>query len=166
MAMTFKDWMLQAEESELMKVASALKTSLENQINNSITPLFHKVAEELTEQVQKNIGAHVEAQQANEVTKLNAQGQVNDMVLPETGKTIDKNQLKEALEEAILANNPKGLAQVIAGVLQVAGEDAASNAISVARTILQDALVSGKLEKDQIQVLAQAFTVFEGGENE
>lgn len=169
MPMTFKEFLLQADEAELVKFASSLKSSFENYVTIAALPLMQKLAEEATEQVARqaieqvtqNIGAYVEGQQANEISKLQQQGAVNDMVLPETCKTISKKDLQEALEEAILANNPKSLAQVISGVLQAGGEEAATNAISVARTILQDALVSGKLDKDQIGVLAQAFSVFE-----
>jgi hypothetical protein len=169
MTMTFKEFLLQADEQELVKLANSLKLGFESHVTNAIVPLFTKFAEEATEQVAKevteqvtqNMGAYTEGQQANEIAKLDAQGKVNDMVLPETGRTISKNELKEALEEAILANNPKALAQVISGVLQAAGEDSAMNAISVARMILQDALVSGKLDKDQISTLSQAFSVFE-----
>ena len=170
MTMTFKEFLVQADEQELVKLASALKTSFESHVTSAVIPFMQKFAEEtaeqaaqqVTDQVTQNIGAYVEGQQANEISKLNAQGQVNDMVLPETGKTISKNELKEALEESILTNNPKSLAQVISGVLQAGGEESALNAISVARTVLQDALVSGKLDKDQIAVLSQAFSVFEG----
>lgn len=172
MSITFKEFLQQADEAELVKLASALKTSYESRITAAVMPLFEKFAEEVAENaaqqavetVTQNIGAYVSGQQDHEIGKLNAQAPVNDIVLPETGKTINKNELKEALEESILANNPKALAQVISGVMQVGGEDAANNAISVARTILQDTLVSGKLDKDQIGVLAQAFSVFEGGE--
>ena len=38
--------------------------------------------------------------------------------------------------------------------------------LSVARTVMQDALVSGKLDKEAIGTLAQAFSVFEGQEQE
>jgi hypothetical protein len=170
MSMTFKEFLLQADEGELVKLASALKSSYESYTTSAILPFLQKFAEEATEQVAQqvtdqvtqNIGAYVAGQQANEIGKLNAQGQVNDMVLPETGRTISKNDLQEALEEAILSNNPKAVAQVISGVLQAGGEESATNAISVARTIMQDALVSGKLNKEQIGTLAQAFSVFEG----
>lgn len=169
MPMTFKDFLLQADEAELVKLASSLKSSFEGYITSAALPLMQKLAEEaaeqtaqnVTEQVTQNIGAYVQGQQANEIGKLNQQGAVNDMVLSETGRTISRNELKEALEESILANNPKALAQVISGVMQAGGEDSAMNAISLARTILQDALVGGKLDKDQIAVLAQAFSVFE-----
>lgn len=170
MSMTFKEFLLQADEVELVKLATALKSSYESYTTSAILPLLQKFAEEATEQVAQqvtdqvtqNIGAYVAGQQANEISKLNAQGQVNDMTLPEAGRTINKNELREALEETILSNNPKSLAQVISSVMQVGGEESAVNAISVARTIMQDALVSGKLNKDQIGVLAQAFSVFEG----
>ena len=170
MTMTFKEFLLQANETELVKLASALKESFEGYVTMAALPLMQKLAEEaaeqtaqqVTQQVTQNIGAYVEGQQANEISKLNAQANVNDMVLPESGRTISKNELQEALEEAILSNNPKALAQVISGVLQAGGEESAMNAISLSRTILQDALVSGKLDKDQIATLAQAFSVFEG----
>ena len=169
MTMTFKEFLLQADEPELVKLANALKTSFESYVVSAALPLMQKLAEEaaeqtaqqVTDQVTQNIGAYVQGQQANEIAKLNAQANVNDMALPERGRTIDKNDLIEALEECILSNNPKSLAQVISGVLQASGEESAENAISVARTILQDALVSGKLDKDQIAGLAQAFSVFE-----
>ena len=174
MSMTFKEFLLQADENELVKLASSLKVSFESYTTSAVLPLMQKMAEEATEQVAQqvtdqvtqNIGAYVQGQQANEIGKLNAQGQVNDMVLPETGRTSSKNDLREALEEAILSNNPKALAQVVSGVMQAGGEESATNAISVARTIMQDALVSGKLDKDQIAVLAQAFSVFDGADNE
>jgi primosomal replication protein N len=167
--MTFKEFLLQADQGELVKLASALKGSFESHVTRAVLPLMQKLAEEsseqvaqqVTEQVTQNIKAYTAGQQANEIDKLKAQANVNDMVLPETGRTISKNDLNEALEEAILANNPKALAQVISGVLQAGGEESASNAISLARTILQDALVSGKLDKEKIQNLAQAFSVFE-----
>jgi hypothetical protein len=170
MTMTFKEFLLQADEGELVKLATSLKTSFESYVTSAALPLMQKLAEEaaeqtaqqVTDQVTQNIGAYVQGQQAHEIAKLNAQANVNDMVLPETGRLINKKDLTEALEESILANNPKALAQVISGVLQAGGEDAAMNAISVARTVLQDALVGGKLDKEQIAVLAQAFSVFEG----
>ena len=170
MTMTFKEFLLQADESELVKLASALKTSFESYVTGAVYPLMKKIAEDSAEETAKQvaetqtmpISALLEGQQANEIGKLNAQGQVNDMVLPETGRTINKNELQEALEEAILNNNPKALAQIIQGVLQAGGEDSANNAISVARTIMQDALVSGKLDKEKIATLAEAFSVFEG----
>jgi len=170
MTMTFKEFLVQADEAELIKLASSLKSSFENYVTSACLPIMVKLAEDaveqtaqqVTDQVTQNIGAYVQGQQAHEIAKLNDQANVNDMVLPETGRTISKNDLKEALEESILANNPKALAQVISGVLQAGGEDAAMNAISVARTVLQDALVGGKLDKEQIAVLAQAFSVFEG----
>ena len=169
MTMTFKAFLVQADESELVKLASSLKSSFESYVTSAALPLMQKLAEEasqqvaqqVTDQVTQNIGAYVEGQQAHEVGKLQQQANVNDMVLPETGRTISKNQMVEALEEAIISNNPKALAQVISGVLQAGGESSAMNAISVARTILQDALVSGKLDKEQIATLAQAFSVFE-----
>jgi hypothetical protein len=170
MTMTFKEFLLQADEGELIKLATSLKTSFESYVTSAALPLMQKLAEEaaeqtaqqVTNQVTQNIGAYVQGQQANEIAKLNAQADVNDIALPETGKLINKNDLTEALKESILANDPKALAQVINGVLQVGGEDAAMNAISIARTVLQDALISGKLNKEQIAVLAQAFSVFEG----
>jgi hypothetical protein len=168
--MTFKEFLLQADEPELVKLASALKTSFESYVTSAVFPLIKKMAEETPAAEAKEvadtettpIAAYVEGQQANEIGKLNAQAPVNDMLLPETGRTINKNELQEALEEAILSDNPKALAQIIQGVLQAGGEESANNAISVARTVMQDALVSGKLDKEKIGILAEAFSVFEG----
>jgi len=92
---------------------------------------------------------------------MKMQGNVNDMALPESKQTINRNDLHAALEEAILNGDPKALSQVISGVLQVAGEGAAENAISLARTILQDNLVSGKITKESLPIFAEAFSVME-----
>lgn len=160
-----------ASEQDIVKVAESIRKNMFAHYSHDLLPHIEKFAAEnegKKEEVKEPVNEAV-VEDPGVLTPVNTnkdpqfQGKTDDGMANEK-PTLDKAQLEAALKEAILTVNIKGLAQIIMGVREAFGDDMAGNAISVARQIMQDALVSGNLQKEQIAGLAQAFAAFEEGE--
>lgn len=154
--MNFTEFVKTASDEEIIKTAEALRLSLQNNLREAIIPVMEKLAEEIVEKIQ-------EGEQAAPPTAGVPQGASNIATAVPEG-SLDKNSMFQAIKEVIYTNNLQGLQQLITGVAQAHGENVAEVAISIARQIMQEGLVSGDLQKEQIAALAEAFKAFEGAE--
>jgi hypothetical protein len=152
-----------------MKVSDLEKIASEDgiiKLANAIRLGFSKLAEEADpETKQEDVEVAVAetpvvptTQNVNRSADL--QGKTDEIQQPDQ-PTVDKKELEAAITEAISTMNVGGLGKIIASLKETVGDEVASNAISIARQVMQDLVVSGQLDKEQVAGLAQAFVAAE-----
>ena len=159
--MKFIDFVKTASDDELIKTAEAFRLGLQNNLRAAIIPVMEKIAEQIHETAsvkEEKAPTEEEAAMAAEMAPSAGipQGESNIATAVPEG-SLDKNAMKEAIKETIYTNNLNGLKQIVEGVAQAHGEEMAEAAISIARQIMQEGLVAGDLQKEQIAALAEAF---------
>ncbi len=166
--MKFVEFVKTASDEELIKTAESLRLSLERTVQDSIIPVMEKLAEQVQEQMKKEPETpskeEAEAAAAMAPTPGVPQGNSNIQVAA-SQNVLDKNAMNEAIKEVIYTNNIPGLQKIVQGVAQAHGPELAEAAISMARQIMQDGLVAGDLQPEQLAALAEAFKAFDGATN-
>lgn len=154
MGMDFRSWIAQADEGEIMKVASALQLNFQHNLNVALEPFLEKKSEEEKKETSASQEEAAAAQMAAEPPAGTTLDQ-NPIAAPEGGTS--KELMIAAIHEAISKGDLNGLAKVIEGVRGIGGDESAAQAISVAKQTMQDLLVSGQIQKEDVAALAQAF---------
>lgn len=150
--MKFIEFVKTASDHELIKMAEGLRVSLQNIVTDSVVPVMQKLAEEIKE----------EKNEANSSPSAGVPQGESNLHVAVAENVLDKNAMNEAIKECIYSNNIDGLSKIIQGIAAVHGPELAEAAISIARQIMQDGLVSGKLRPEQLSSLAEAFKAFDG----
>ena len=158
-----------ASEGSIIKFAEGIRSQLASVVN----PIFAKFAEEVKKEEEKSEGpskeeleaAAAEAAMGTPTTQnvdkpADLQGKT-DQGMASNQMAIDKKELEGAITEAILGNDMAGLGKIISSLKESLGDEMASNAISIARQVMQDLLVSGQMSKEDMAGLSQAFAAAE-----
>lgn len=142
--MTFKDHIAHLPSEELIKLAEDMRENLMTTFSHFARPVFEKLA--------------------SEQAGGNVQGNSNEGdALGKENNGINREALKEALQEAIVTNDIGALGQIIQTLQQQYGEDVAANAINLARTVMQEALAQNQLAPEHVATFAKAFEAFDAG---
>jgi len=169
---TFQDIVTELPGDELIKLAEDMRQSLNTTVANLMAPMLEKFAEEMkaeakpVENTEAQAQAEVEAvAQAALVPEKLVQGESDENDQKGKDGGIDQKALKEALREALYTGDVNALGTIIQTLDQQFGSEMATNAINLARTIMQEGLNSKdpatQLTPDQVAVFAKAFESFD-----
>jgi len=165
--MKFIEFVKTASDEELIKTAEALRVSLERTVQDAIIPVMEKLAEQIQDQIQAAPAAS-EGEAATAAAMAPSAGVpqgASNLQVAVAQNVLDKKAMEAAIKETIYSNNIAGLQKIVQGVAQAHGPQLAEAAISVARQIMQEGLVAGDLQAEQLAALAEAFKSFDGATN-
>jgi hypothetical protein len=149
---TFQDIVTELPGEELIKLAEDMRQSLNTTVANLMAPMLEKFAEEA-------------AAQAALIPEKVVQGESDENDQKGKDAGVDQKALKAALREALYTGDVNALGTIIQTLDQQFGGEMATNAINLARTIMQEGLNSKdpatQLTPDQVAVFAKAFESFD-----
>ncbi len=163
--MAFSDWLLKQSDEDLQKIAVELQDELTQKVVTSLLPLMDKQAEYIIQQLSKKAdeAVNLEAAPVEEAAPVPIVevGAAPVTAAHDNGDTaissdaINMNELKEAMIEAVVANQAPKIIELVKAIASSQGPKVAVEIIKAAKVILHDSVLGGKIEEEAAIEISQ-----------